>query len=118
MKRRDKMLLGLCFCFTVATVLVLLEFRRGVQYHLGMTIQEAQILTHERYPVRSFFPTNSDIQQTEEAIEGIPYKYIYDESNGVMLLFDKSDRLIEKQRIKIFGVNIYELADRVRGVFQ
>ena len=81
-----------------------------------MTAAQAQALLGEHGKVERFAidygspPTNQ--QLTEDAV-----CYIYDEREGVLLMFNHYDQLVHKKRIKLLGINTFKLADFFRRVF-
>ncbi len=40
--------------------------------------------------------------------------YMYDDDAGIALFFNHYNILIEKKRIKLFGINLYKAADSCR----
>ena len=92
------------------------ETRRGNQYYLGMTAAQAQGLVGKHGKVRGFTidysspPTNQ--QLTEDVV-----CHIYDEREGVLLMFNHYDQLVRKKRIKFLGINTFKFADFFRRVF-
>jgi hypothetical protein len=92
---------------------VLIEGKRGSQYRLGMTIAEVRSLTDARYPTQRF-GLEYDRPPTPQQMNEDAVFYIYDEHAGVLLMFNHSEKLIQKKRTKWFGVNVIKYIDRVR----
>lgn|SRR5207247_7569384 len=89
------------------------EAARGSQYRLGMTIAEARSLTAGRYPTQRF-GLDYDGQPTLQQMNDDALYYIFDESSGMLLMFNHHERLIQKKRVKWFGVNLSKLTDSLR----
>ena len=97
------------FCISAG----LREAFRGSQYKLGMSIAEVRSLTGNKYPVRGtgfYYPNPPDPQQMLQ--DGV--YYMYDDDTGIVLFFNHYEVLIEKRRIKLFGINLYKAVDSWR----
>lgn len=94
---------------------VLLEFRRGSQYHVGMSIAEVRAQTGNRYEIRGlavdYDPTPTPEQKNEQEIY-----YVCDEAEGVVLFFNHYDVIVAIKRKKVFGVDIAKVVQVVRDL--
>jgi len=105
----------LVFAAFVSLLLVLFnEFKRGREYRVGMTMVEVQALTGDRYPIKKMAYDYGDDGPTQAQLERDTPYYIYDEHDGILLLFNHQQRLSKKVRIKWFGVNVGEGIDSFR----
>lgn len=112
MKRKA---LILCLSLTViaSTFVVWREFSRGTQYRLGITLGEARAISGGKYPTQ-MFGVVYDGQPTPKQMNEDALYFIYDEGDGVMLMFNHHETLIQKKRIKLFGVNVFKVIDSIR----
>ena len=103
----------LIFGIFVLAAFLLIEARRGSQYRLGMTIAEVRSKVGGQYPTRKF-GLEYDSKPTAQQMNEDALYYIYDESTGILLMFNHHERLIEKKRTKWFGLNIIKITDSFR----
>jgi hypothetical protein len=96
------------FCISAG----LREAFRGSQYKLGMSIAEVRSLSGYKYPIIGTglyypYPVQPDSQQMlhDEVC------YMYDDNKGIALFFNHYNILIEKKRIKFFGINLNKAVD-------
>ena len=112
MKKKNNVLL-----FSLAVIfgasIVWHEVGRGSQYYIGMTVNEVNLLTGSRYQKQKF-GMDYDEPLTSQQMNDDEFYYIYDEREGILLTFNYNEKLINKKRIKILGVNCFKLLDSIR----
>jgi hypothetical protein len=81
-----------------------------------MTAAQAQAFAGEHGKVQRFTIDYSNPPTNQQLTEDVVC-HIYDEREGVLLMFNKYDRLLHKKRIKFLGINTFKLADFFRRVF-
>ncbi len=89
------------------------EAFRGSQYKSGMSIAEVRSLSGYKYPIIGtgyYYPNPPAPQQMLQD----EVNYMYDDDAGIALFFNHYNILIEKKRIKLFGINLYKAADSCR----
>ena len=112
MRKRHWFLFGTLLSVALALA-VWKEGMRGSQYRLGMSLAEVRSLTADRYPAQKF-GLDYDGQPTAQQMTEDPLFYIYDEASGVLLMFNHHEKLIGKNRVKWFGVNVIKTLDSIR----
>ena len=79
-----------------------------------MSLAEAQSKSGHIYKVHQFFFDYKEVT-TPAQMETSPYIYIYDESEGYMLDFNLNKRLIEKTKVKWFGIDVKMVVRKALG---
>jgi hypothetical protein len=83
------------------------ELSRGSQYRLGMSLAEVRALSGNRYPTQRW-AIGERVPPTQQERIQEPVCYMYDDDSGVVLYFNYYQVLIQKEKIKYFGVNVLD----------
>lgn len=76
-----------------------------------MTASEVAVLTGGLYKMQTYgLEADARLNQKDEDL----VYYIYDEKDGMLLSFNHRKILINKKRIKVFGLNYFQAIDTVR----
>jgi hypothetical protein len=113
MRRKAYLLLMVVGLLLVLAVQFAVEIGGLQAYHLGMSIEEARALMHNQFPSISV-GLDYDNAPTLEQMERDPRLYIYDEDHGIILFFNHHDKLIDKRKIKWFGINVVKVREYLR----